>query len=122
MDLHEFIITGYTDSALGLIEKTDGSKLALQNTDGNTPLHLAIINGRKKSAFKLVEKVDQKGLVRKNNHVWTPLHLAIKLRQDDLVKELICSGQTAIYLAIEHGQVEVAQELIQSPDRMGRHL
>ena len=103
------------DFARLLIKRSDSSLLNIQNSQGNTPLHLALKNKNNDLIRPLIENSDSKLLDAQDNYNETVLHLALKMQIDnDLIKLLIeksdskqlnaqqTQGETALYWAVNN--------------------
>lgn len=97
----------------------------MQNSHGDTVLHLMVRAGASESVRRLCEQTDGLDSNIPNSEGNTPLHMAIRLGNIDIVKLLLTAstigintrdrhGQTALHLAsaLPHDHVDIVEQLV----------
>lgn len=107
--------------------------IAVQNSEGDTALHVAIINNHTDAVRALLDVLPQlpptqTPVVDTQNHLnQAPMHLAVLTKQTDVVDLLLKAhadkmardrnGNTPLHLAAQQGSVEMVQVLLTSPQQ-----
>lgn len=122
--LHEACYWGWADLIETIIN--NGGQISLQDSFGNTPLHIAIERGSGKIVSFLLSK---KSPLKQNNRKETPLHLAVNLNWTTAIKAILgglseqqrereinqvldINQESVFSKACQNGNIEIIQLLI----------
>nr|XP_039251405.1 nuclear factor NF-kappa-B p100 subunit-like isoform X2 [Styela clava] len=121
--MQDFAATG----DIRIILATQRRLTDIQDSDGDTPLHLAVINGQDKvllALIQLIQTIPSSGEIinRMNDTQLTPLHIAVHSENANAVKWLMGAGadamlgdsrgNTAIHLACSTGQADLLEYML----------
>lgn len=119
-------------ATMSLLSASECHLAALQDEDGDTPLHIAIAHGNTQLIEYLISLMSCLSLDIYNNLKQTPLHLAVITGQAYIVGKLITAGanpnmpdrngQTPAHLACQRSSLTCLEELFKGQDGMDPDL